>query len=361
MPKRPRVDIRSKYDISSTTWSDIIALALAKMSMATRSAFQNAVLIFLVVLMVSYFSFTFYFHLHPRTVLIPGKYTEASVFSKEEIADDPINLLSVKQFEVNSLPAFLAIKALNWGYNDYVDTLIPEERNQQKELSIGSDLYDMQLSAFLALNDYLGTPRKSTKKLVVNAITVGGGVPPSVLPADEILSIDGVDIKDTIDVEVAKLKYQQREVKVLRDGQELDLITSFYGVDVRKLLTLTNEQDYQDFYAFADLQLEGFEGRSAGAALTLSYYNAEVEDVAQGRNIALTGTIDEYGNIGFITGIRQKTVLAIKNKADIMFVPSDNHITQNFTLAKQVLEEKDSSIELVAVDNFSDIIDYLKR
>jgi PDZ domain-containing protein len=83
--------------------------------------------------------------------------------------------------------------------------------------------------------------------------------------------------------------------------------------------------------------------------------------VLKGRNVALTGTVSSTGEVGHISGIKQKTVLAIRNNVSIMFVPRDNKVLSNYSDAKGVLEDLGSDMELVVVDNLSDIIDYLSK
>lgn len=352
-------EIKDKYNLEEMSWVEISAIVIGKLTLTSFSLIKNIVFIFILVLVVVYFGLNNYFSKHQTTVAIPGVYTNASVLAKNEIENDPINLLSVKNFTIDSLTKHLAIKYMNRGYNEYIDKVQPQEMNQQTEIPIGSELFDMQMSAFLAVNNYIGNHIPYTNEIVVTKITVGGKVPPNLLPFDRIISIDGVKTTDPSDVSVAKLKYQLRDVVVVRNGEKAKLKTTFYGVDVKKVIILKNFDEYEKFYQFANLELEGYIGRSAGSSLALSYYNSQIEDVAKGRKIALTGTINPEGEIGFITGVRQKTVLALKNNTDIMFVPKDNEIMQNYTEAIEIVKSKKSSMKIVPVDNLSDIIHYL--
>ncbi len=97
-------------------------------------------------------------------------------------------------------------------------------------------------------------------------------------------------------------------------------------------------------------------GPSGGLMMSLSIYNSLIEeDITKGRNIIGTGTIDELGNVGAIGGIKYKIKTAIKNDADIFFLPYEN-----YEEAKQVVLEDNLEINLVPVNSFEEAISYLK-
>ena len=89
--------------------------------------------------------------------------------------------------------------------------------------------------------------------------------------------------------------------------------------------------------------------------MSLSIYSAiSGKDILKGRNIAGTGTIDMNGNVGEIGGIKYKIMGAVKNKMDVVLVPS-----ANYKEAIKVKEAKNYKIKIVKVDTFMDAIDYL--
>ena len=91
--------------------------------------------------------------------------------------------------------------------------------------------------------------------------------------------------------------------------------------------------------------------------MSLSIYSAiSGEDILKGRNIAGTGTIDIEGNVGEIGGIKYKVMGAVKNKMDIILVPS-----ANYKEAMKVKKEKNYKIKIVEVKTFQDAIKYLKE
>jgi PDZ domain-containing protein len=66
-------------------------------------------------------------------------------------------------------------------------------------------------------------------------------------------------------------------------------------------------------------------GPSAGLAFALEIYDAlSGHRLANGRKIAVTGTIDLEGDVGPIGGVRQKVLGASRRKADLVLVPAAN-------------------------------------
>ena len=63
-------------------------------------------------------------------------------------------------------------------------------------------------------------------------------------------------------------------------------------------------------------------GPSAGLAWTIATLDALTPgSITGGRKVAITGTIDVYGNVGQIGGLRQKTTAVIRAGADLFIVP----------------------------------------
>lgn len=98
-------------------------------------------------------------------------------------------------------------------------------------------------------------------------------------------------------------------------------------------------------------------GPSGGLITTLYIYNSLIdEDLTKNRIIAGTGTIEADGSIGEIGGVKYKIIGAVKNKADIFFVPKEN-----YEEALKVKNENNYDIELVSVEKLEEAINYLKK
>lgn len=98
-------------------------------------------------------------------------------------------------------------------------------------------------------------------------------------------------------------------------------------------------------------------GPSGGLMMSLCLYNYLTNDsLTNGRNIAGTGTINLDGEVGEIDGVKYKLMGAVKNNMDIFLVP-----TQNYEEALKVKNEKNYKIDIHAVKNIDEAIEYLKR
>lgn len=97
---------------------------------------------------------------------------------------------------------------------------------------------------------------------------------------------------------------------------------------------------------------ENESGPSGGLMVALEIYNKLTSfDITRGRIISGTGTIDEYGNVGEIGGVKYKILGAIKNNADIFISPNDN-----CKEAKEVIKDNKSDIELICVATLGETI-----
>ena len=98
-------------------------------------------------------------------------------------------------------------------------------------------------------------------------------------------------------------------------------------------------------------------GPSGGMMMALMAYNAVTkQDLTNGLKIVGTGTIDLDGNVGEIGGVKYKLMGAVKNKADVFFVP-----VENYDEAIEVKNKKKYDIEVVKVATLKDAINYLEK
>lgn len=97
-------------------------------------------------------------------------------------------------------------------------------------------------------------------------------------------------------------------------------------------------------------------GPSGGLMMALSLYSTlNKKDLSKGDIIAGTGTIDEKGKVGEISGVKYKLIGAYKNKAKVFLVPNGNY--------KEAIKEKKQrhyKIEIKKVRTFSEALEYLE-
>lgn len=200
---------------------------------------------------------------------------------------------------------------------------------------------------------------------------------------DNELIVGYVDTIADSDLKVGD-KIKKIDNKVIKSKQELnDIInTKKIGdkVEVEVLNKNKNQKRYATVVEYEDRKIIGVivynnykintvpktqfnfskreSGASGGFMMSLAVYDYLSDiDLANGRKIAGTGTIDIDGNVGEISGIKYKIMGAINEKADIFFVPDGD----NYKEALKIVNDFDLDIELVNVKNIEDAINYLKE
>jgi PDZ domain-containing protein len=99
------------------------------------------------------------------------------------------------------------------------------------------------------------------------------------------------------------------------------------------------------------IQAESIGGPSAGLAFSLGILKKLGANIAQNKKVAVTGTIDQNGQVGPIGGVQQKMLSASKEGADILLVPVENFAE---------LHNIPQNLEVHAVSSLEQAIDLLK-
>lgn len=179
---------------------------------------------------------------------------------------------------------------------------------------------------------------------------------------DKILAVDNKTIHNFNDILNIIENHEindKIEIKVSRKNKEIDCYaivkedegTKRIGIGVTKIneYELNPEIDYK--YKTNE------SGASGGLMLSLAMYNALTEnDLTKGKNISGTGTIDEEGNVGEISGVKYKLAGAVKNKSEIFIVPS-----ANYDEAMKEKEKNNYDIEIIEAISFDQVLEYLEK
>lgn len=159
--------------------------------------------------------------------------------------------------------------------------------------------------------------------------------------------IDSHKVRESLTIKIKrnnKIKTQKVEIKKSGENKILGvvIVTNYeYQIDPEIELKFKNSES----------------GSSGGMMMALSIYSTiSGEDLLKGRNIAGTGTIDEEGNIGEISGIKYKIIGAYKNHMDIVLVPSDN-----YEEALSVVKERKYDMKVIEIKKFNEAVEYLKN
>ena len=177
-------------------------------------------------------------------------------------------------------------------------------------------------------------------------------------PMDEIIKINGVDMKDFTDVGdyITQLTPGEKvEIDVLRDNKEKKCNAVIYELDGESKVGVGVITTY-DYKTNPEVKIDSKEsesGPSGGLMTTLAIYNKLTEeDITKGRDIIGTGTINDGGIVGGIDGIKYK-LLGAKG-SDIFLCPKENEAE-----ALKVKEKYNLKIEIKAVGTFDEAVEYL--
>ena len=179
---------------------------------------------------------------------------------------------------------------------------------------------------------------------------------------DNILTCNGEDV---VDLNYFKEKITSSNVgdkltfTVIRDNKEIETTGVVYEDEGEKYVGLSVMTTF-DIESNVNVQIDSKaseSGPSGGMMMALMAYNAVTkQDLTNGLKIVGTGTIDLDGNVGEIGGVKYKLMGAVKNKADVFFVP-----VENYDEAIEVKNKKKYDIEVVKVATLKYAINYLEK
>lgn len=179
---------------------------------------------------------------------------------------------------------------------------------------------------------------------------------------DELIEINGIKIVDKLSLNNYINSLQKNEkvtFNVINDDKKYNRTANIIEIEDFKIIGLMVAEDKQ-YELDPEIEInfkESESGPSGGLMMTIAIYGQITQqDLTNGKKIVGTGTIDSNGNVGAIDGVKYKLAGAVKNKADIFLVPSDNYEEAN-----NYKIDNNYDIELVSVSNFNEAIEYLKN
>lgn len=179
---------------------------------------------------------------------------------------------------------------------------------------------------------------------------------------DDILSIEGISVTNLEHMKSIVNEYQEGDIlnlKVMRDEKEVNATAKVFKTDdgLKIGVSVITTYDYETEPKVTIKSKASESGPSGGLMMALGIYNSLVkEDITKGKNVAGTGTIDEFGNVGEIGGVKYKVLGAIKNDMDVFICPEGN-----FKEAKKVLETTDDDLKIISVKTLEEAISKLQE
>lgn len=180
---------------------------------------------------------------------------------------------------------------------------------------------------------------------------------------DEIVSVDGVNVsskKEISDIILSKNEKDEITFSVINDGKKYERRASLKKVEDKLQIGIVIYEN-TELTTNPEIKIindNSESGPSGGLMTSLAIYNSLIEeDITQGKKIVGTGTIDRYGNVGDIGGVKYKILGAAKKGAKIFFIPAG----ENYEEAKKVVEDNNLKLELVPISTFDEALDFLEN
>lgn len=271
------------------------------------------------------------------------------------------NLAYVREIRA-TIPNLLIGKIMNWGIdkidvqqigeNDDMDTIWKRNR-----ISLEQSISSAIISAY----------KQSGEDILIKGekyhiISIDSKAETTLKVGDIILKIENVPINNREDINDILKEQKESDIihlTVLRDNKEIECTAKLYLNDnslimgIYMITTFDYEIERVPEIKFSNKEA----GASGGFMLSLSLYDKLTEgDLTKGRKIVGTGTIDADLNVGEIGGVKYKLKGAVKNKADIFFVPSGD----NYNEAIKEQKKHNYKIKIVEVSKLTDAINYLE-
>lgn len=149
-------------------------------------------------------------------------------------------------------------------------------------------------------------------------------------------------------------------VKIIRKGKEKEEKVTVQSLNDKKVIgvLLQYVKEYETSPTLKVIFKKDESGPSGGLITTLEIYNQLTKkDITHGLAIAGTGTIEEDGTIGNISGINYKLLGAEAAHADYFLAPSGD----NYKEAMKYKKEKKLKIKIIEVKSVKDVLKKLEE
>lgn len=159
------------------------------------------------------------------------------------------------------------------------------------------------------------------------------------------------DLKETLK---GKSSQDTLSATVRRNATSMNLTLSIADLGGQPRIGAVMRPEYNRVKLPVDIlfQSGNTSGASAGLVFALEIYDQlSPQDLARGRTIAATGTLDPRGRVGGIQGITYKLVSVERAGADIFVVPQENYAE---------LQTLQTSVKIIPVSTFQEALDALR-
>lgn len=269
-----------------------------------------------------------------------------------------LNLAYISEFKANIPTIIYALFNKDWEIVKKEDVVASNETIKEIEYRNHLLLEEANQNAVIVAFDKAKLDYE-IKNRTVNIIYIYEEADTDLKIGDQIIEINGIKI-DSKESAVNEInKNDNIKFKVINNGIEYERYANKILIDDNKLVGIMVSET-KEVIPSKEVNInfkKSESGPSGGFMMSLSIYDLLMEeDLTKGLKIVGTGTIDELGNVGVIGGVEHKIKAAVKESADIFFVPSGNYED-----AKTVVIEDKLDIELIEINHIDDAINFLNK
>ena len=283
--------------------------------------------VYLIIIIVA--GFIFHFPL-PYYIDAPGGLIDVS--ERLEVEDGyeingSLNLAYISEFKANIPTLIYAYFNKDWEIVKKEDVVADNETIEENDYRNHLLLEEANQNAIMVAFDKANLEYEVNNRKV-NIIYVYEEADTDLKIGDQIIEVNGVKINSKEEALNEISKYDNIKFKVINNGIEYERYANKVMIDGNKLVGVM-VCETKEVIPSKDVNInfkKSESGPSGGFMMSLSIYDSLIEeDLTKGLKIVGTGTIDEFGNVGVIGGVSHKIKAAVKEKADIFFVPTGNY------------------------------------
>lgn len=302
------------------------------------------------------------FYSNEKIYNLPGDFIKASHFTQYYDSSTSLRALSVRETYCNTWMKYISLKH-KYGNNlkymeiDNYNEQLTGTKDDSTKIEDTTNINEMVIASYIAASREAKRNNHYEIKYIVSSIPlIEGESDITVEPGDQILLVNNQSIKSKYDLEIVTADKEIKNVKVLRLGKVVEVKSSLYSIYIKIINDVKDKRSLQEAVELYD---QNYTGNSAGAAVALELYNHFTKDIIKGRNIAITGSIDSEGTIGVVAGIPAKTFLAGSNNVEVLFVPFDDELANNYSDANKIKKSMKFNMQIIPVKTLKEVIDYL--
>ena len=265
------------------------------------------------------------------------------------------NMTYVTEYKSNIFNYILSFIIPNWDLEKKEEVILSNET--EEDMNNRSHLLLKEGNQVAIINAYkLANKKINIKNSTVYVTYIDKSANTSLNVSDEIKKVDNIAVTNLEDINEIIRNKNYGDIIAIETQNGIKEATIINFKNEKKIgisLSIVYELETDIEFKFKNNE----SGSSGGLMTTLYIYNSLInEDLTKGRTVSGTGSIDINGNVGEISGVKYKLIGAVKEKADIFFVPYEN-----YEEAIKVKKENDYDIDIVLVNTLEEAVNYLKN